>query len=85
MCVEAPLVFTAPTELSPLASRQLCTLGAYIRDALKPCSWGVQATEYCSHKWTLYVRGPNGEDLSHFLKKVRPRCPHPLPWSCVIF
>lgn len=31
----------------------------------------VQATEYHSHRWTLYVRSVNGEDLTHFLSKVR--------------
>ena len=31
----------------------------------------VQATEYHSHRWTLYVRSVNGEDLTHLLSKVR--------------
>lgn len=30
----------------------------------------VQASEYQSHKWTVYMRSPTGEDLSHVLKKV---------------
>lgn len=31
---------------------------------------GKKATEYHSHKWTLYVRAVNGEDLTHLLSKV---------------
>lgn len=34
----------------------------------------VQATEYHSHKWTLYVRSVNGQDLTHILSKVAARC-----------
>lgn len=30
----------------------------------------MQATEYHSHKWTLYVRSVNGQDLTHILSKV---------------
>jgi len=30
----------------------------------------VQATEYHSHKWTLYLRAVNGEDLTHLVSKV---------------
>ncbi len=30
----------------------------------------AQATEYHSHKWTLYVRAVNGEDLTHLVSKV---------------
>ncbi len=30
-----------------------------------------QASEYQSHKWTVYLRSPTGEDLSHVIKKVR--------------
>jgi hypothetical protein len=30
----------------------------------------MQATEYNSHKWTLYLRGANFEDLSYVIKKV---------------
>ncbi|RYZ45647.1 MAG: hypothetical protein EOP49_24755 [Sphingobacteriales bacterium] len=30
-----------------------------------------QATGTASHKWTVYVRGLNNEDLSHVIKKVR--------------
>ena len=31
----------------------------------------MQATEYHSHKWTLYLRSVSGEDLTHLLSKVR--------------
>lgn len=31
---------------------------------------GKKATEYASHRWTLYVRGAQGEDLTHFVSKV---------------
>lgn len=31
---------------------------------------GKKATEYHSHKWTLYVRSVNGEDMTHLLSKV---------------
>ncbi|CAM9475285.1 unnamed protein product [Ascophyllum nodosum] len=27
-------------------------------------------SEYITHKWTLFVRGPNGEDISYFVSKV---------------
>jgi hypothetical protein len=30
----------------------------------------AQATEYHSHKWALYVRAVNGEDLTHLVSKV---------------
>ncbi len=30
----------------------------------------AQATEYHSHKWTLYLRAVNGEDLTHLVSKV---------------
>ena len=30
----------------------------------------LQASEYQSHRWTVYMRSPTGEDLSHVLKKV---------------
>lgn len=29
-----------------------------------------QATEYNSHRWTVYLRGANGQDLSYCIKKV---------------
>ena len=31
---------------------------------------GKKADQYASHKWSLYVRGPNYEDLSCFVSKV---------------
>jgi YEATS domain-containing protein 4 len=31
---------------------------------------GRKADEFATHKWTLYVRGPNGEDLSTFVSRV---------------
>ena len=31
---------------------------------------GKKADQYASHKWSLYVRGPNFEDLSCFVSKV---------------
>eukprot|EP00775_Hariotina_reticulata_P004301 gene4301-4553_t len=30
----------------------------------------MQANDYASHKWTVYVRGPNNEDVSHIITKV---------------
>jgi hypothetical protein len=30
----------------------------------------LQASEYQSHRWTIYMRSPTGEDLQHVLKKV---------------
>ncbi len=32
---------------------------------------GKKATEYASHRWTLYVRGANDEDITHVVKSVR--------------
>lgn len=31
---------------------------------------GKKAQEYQTHRWTLYVRGPQDEDLSTFVSKV---------------
>ena len=31
---------------------------------------GKKSDEYHSHKWTVYVRGANGEDLSHCVAAV---------------
>ena len=31
---------------------------------------GKKATEYQSHKWTVYMRSPTNEDLQHVIKKV---------------
>ena len=31
---------------------------------------GRKADEYHTHKWTLFVRGPHGEDLGYFVEKV---------------
>jgi YEATS domain-containing protein 4 len=31
---------------------------------------GQKADESATHRWTLYVRGPNGENLSYFVSKV---------------
>lgn len=30
-----------------------------------------QSTDYSTHKWTVYMRGPNNEDLTHILSKVQ--------------
>lgn len=30
-----------------------------------------QTEEYYTHRWTVYVRGANNEDLSHVVQKVR--------------
>jgi len=43
---------------------------------------GKKADEYATHEWTLYVRGPNGEDLSAAAAKVvfqlHPSFPQPV-------
>lgn len=43
---------------------------------------GKKADEYHTHRWTLYVRGPNGEDLSVGIAKVvfqlHPSFPQPI-------
>lgn len=31
---------------------------------------GKRADEYATHRWVLYLRGPNDEDLSCFIAKV---------------
>lgn len=31
---------------------------------------GKKADQFATHRWTLYVRSPNGEDLSTFIQKV---------------
>lgn len=34
------------------------------------CLAKLQASEYQSHRWTVYLRSPSGEDLQHVIKKV---------------
>lgn len=34
-------------------------------------SLAFQASEYQSHRWTVYMRSPTGEDLQHVIKKAR--------------
>lgn len=41
----------------------------------------AQATEYQSHKWTVYMRSPTGEDLTYALKKASAE--QPAEASCV--
>ena len=31
---------------------------------------GKKSEEYSTHRWKLYIRGPNNEDLSTFVEKV---------------
>lgn len=31
---------------------------------------GKKGTEFATHKWTLFVRGPSDEDLTYFIEKV---------------
>jgi YEATS domain-containing protein 4 len=31
---------------------------------------GKKAEEFATHRWSLYVRGPQGEDISTFIEKV---------------
>lgn len=31
---------------------------------------GKKASEYNSHRWTVYVRGPNNDDITHVVQKV---------------
>jgi YEATS domain-containing protein 4 len=31
---------------------------------------GKKADDQKTHKWTAYIRGPNNEDLTYFIKKV---------------
>lgn len=38
------------------------------------CASLLQATDYMTHRWTVYVRGPNNEDLSHIISKACPPC-----------
>jgi YEATS domain-containing protein 4 len=33
-------------------------------------SLGKKASEYATHRWTVYLRSPTGEDLTHILKKA---------------
>lgn len=55
----------APGGCWPDGRRPAATLSAAASgDAL------VQATEYQSHKWTVYLRSPNNDDMQHVLKKV---------------
>lgn len=31
---------------------------------------GSKSSQFVTHKWTVYVRHPNNEDLSHIIQKV---------------
>jgi transcription initiation factor IIF auxiliary subunit len=47
-----------------------CRLPIFLLPAhVPPGPTNLQATD-CTHRWTVYVRGPNNEDLSYIIKKV---------------
>lgn len=37
---------------------------------INPCHVNMQATPTQTHRWNLYVRGIDGMDISHIVKKV---------------
>lgn len=43
---------------------------------------GKKADEFATHRWTLFVRGPQDEDLSTFVEKIsftlHPSFPDPI-------
>ena len=43
---------------------------------------GKKAEEFSTHRWVIYVRGPQGEDISAFIEKVtfslHPSFPDPV-------
>lgn len=64
---ELQCAFSTPRPSRPLARSILSHAHA---DALSATTPFHQATDTETHRWTLYVRGPNGEDLSSVLAKV---------------
>ena len=50
---------------------------------------GKKADEFATHKWTLYVRGPNMEDMSSFISKVvftlHPSFAAPIRGKCCVW
>ena len=53
-----------------LGKKVTAALGLAVAGVAEISSSRLQATEYASHRWTLYVRGAQGEDLTHFVSKV---------------
>lgn len=45
------------------------------------CSWhlGKKATDYTTHKWTVYLRGAHNEDLTHLIRKATFELHHTFP------
>ena len=73
-------VGTAASAVSPrLPNTTVCVPIAYGSIAFY---LGSNADEYATHEWTLYVRGPNNEDLSAAIAKVvfslHPSFPQPV-------
>jgi YEATS domain-containing protein 4 len=54
------------------ASKRLPSTAISVPIVYGSCAFylGKKAHETATHKWTLFVRGPNGEDLSAFISKV---------------
>ena len=55
--------------------RSMLQLVIRVKTAHRQCSC-MQATETQSHKWYLYLRGINNEDIGHVVKKVSVRLVH---------
>lgn len=53
-----------------VSAKNTCTVHAPIVYGSIAFWLGRKADESATHRWTLYVRGPNGEDISYFVSKV---------------
>ncbi|KAG2447811.1 hypothetical protein HYH02_007268 [Chlamydomonas schloesseri] len=53
-------------------SRRLRDTELVVPVVVGTCAWwlGKKANDSVTHRWTVYMRGANGEDLSHIIAKV---------------
>jgi YEATS domain-containing protein 4 len=68
----APISSVANTATLPAAPRRMENTTACLPLVCGSVAFylGKKASEFHTHQWTLYLRGPNNEDLSHVISKV---------------
>jgi hypothetical protein len=71
---DSPRKSSGSTSSSPQSSKEKRLTGVIVERPIIYGSiayWmGKKADPEKTHQWTCYVRGPNNENLSHFIKKV---------------
>ncbi|KAG2430163.1 hypothetical protein HXX76_010262 [Chlamydomonas incerta] len=60
------------TFIDEQGSRRLRDTELVVPVVVGTCAWwvGKKANDSVTHRWTVYARGANGEDLSHIISKV---------------